>query len=252
MGARLKLWCVWLELVIKLRPAFSRLRTFQWFLVALAGFSVRTDLRGVSSFIRAFGLKASCYQSLLDFFASASMCPDKLAFIWTRVVLSCFSGILKVNGRILLVADGIKIPKSGRKMPAVKRLHQQSGSNTKPEYITGHSCQSLGVLAGSLLSVFCTPLITRIHEGIKFTNRDKRTQLDKLVEMVRSLKIKPPFILIADAYYASGKIITPFLAEGNHLLTRMKSNAVAYADPIAGKIKNRGRPKIYACAALIL
>ena len=29
--------------------------------------------------------------------------------------------------------DGVKIPKRGKKMPAVKLLHQQSESNTKPE-----------------------------------------------------------------------------------------------------------------------
>jgi hypothetical protein len=40
----------------------------------------------------------------------------------------------------VLVGDGIKIPKRGKKMPAVKLLHQQSESNTKPEYIMGFLC----------------------------------------------------------------------------------------------------------------
>ena len=48
-------------------------------------------------------------------------------------------------------ADGIKIPKCGRKMPAVKFLHQQSEANTKPEFITGHSLQAVSLLVQSRL-----------------------------------------------------------------------------------------------------
>ncbi len=44
--------------------------------------------------------------------------------------------LLTVNGRLLLVGDGLKVPKEGRKMPAVKKLHQESSSNTKPPYTT--------------------------------------------------------------------------------------------------------------------
>jgi hypothetical protein len=37
-------------------------------------------------------------------------------------------------------------------MPAVKKLHQQSESNTKPAYIFGHSCQAVAVLTSLGLS----------------------------------------------------------------------------------------------------
>ena len=33
-------------------------------------------------------------------------------------------------------------------MPGVKKLHQESDGNTKPEYIFGHSCQAVAVRAG--------------------------------------------------------------------------------------------------------
>ena len=75
-----------------------------------------------------------------------------------------------MNGRSVLVGDGIKVAKSGRKMPGVKKLHQQSESNTKPEYIFGHSCQAIAVLTQALSSVFAIPLACRIHEGVVFSN----------------------------------------------------------------------------------
>ena len=48
-------------------------------------------------------------------------------------------------------------------MPAVKYLHQQSASNTKPEYIMGHSLQAIslfvhsGALRSTLPAFFSVP-----------------------------------------------------------------------------------------------
>jgi len=75
----------------------------------------------------------------------------------------------------VLLGDGIKIPKSGRKMPAVKRPHQASENNTKPEFIMGHSVQVVSVLVAAAGSLLVVPLSGRIHEGVKFSNRDHLT-----------------------------------------------------------------------------
>ncbi len=239
------IWFHWLSIVWQLRAACSRLRTFLWLSVCLAGMCIRPDLFGVTSIVRAFGLKEHCYDRLLDFFHSPSLNLNKLSCIWVRTVLNVFSGILKVNGRLLIVGDGIKIPKSGKKMPGVKLLHQESESNTKPRYIMGHSCQAVAVLAGALQSVFAVPLASRIHEGVVFSNRDKKTLLDKISLLVDSLNL-PPFYFIADAYYASRKLISSLLKQNNHLISRVRFNAVAYL-PVAVSCKKRtkGRPKRY-------
>jgi hypothetical protein len=78
-------------------------------------------------------------------------------------------------------------------MPGVKKLHQQSESNTKPDYIFGHSCQAVAVLTQALSSVFALPLACRIHEGTVFSNRDYRTLLDKMILLPDSLELKEPF-----------------------------------------------------------
>ncbi len=89
-----------------------------------------------------------------------------LAHHWSALVLRMFPDIARFNGRLLLLADGIKAPKSGRKMPAVKKLDQASDSNTKPPYIMGHSCQAVSLLAGGGNRLFAVPLAARIHEGV--------------------------------------------------------------------------------------
>ena len=242
------LWKPWWELVCELRSACARTRTFLWMAVCLAGMTTRQDLMGVTSLVRVLGLVPACYDRLLDFFHSPALDLNKLTRAWRDLVFRVHPGILRVDGKPVLVGDGIKIAKAGRKMPGVKKLHQTSESNTKPAYIFGHSCQAVAVLTHALSSVFALPLACRIHEGVVFSNRDKRTLLDKMILLLNSLGIEEPCIFVADAYYATGKIVRGLLAKGNHLVTRVRRNSVAYfpaTPPPPATPRRRGRPKKY-------
>jgi hypothetical protein len=242
----MELWLVWWNQVRQLRPAFSRTRTFVWFAVALAATCVRTDLLGVTSLVRALGLREHFYDRLLDCFHSRALDLDALTRLWVSLVLSTLRPFLyTVHGRIVLVADGIKVAKTGRKMPAVKKLHQESDNNTKPEFIFGHSCQAIAVIVRATSSFFAVPLACRIHEGVVFTNRDHRSLLDKLVLLVNSLAVTLPFYLVADTYYAAANIIRPLLKGGQHLVAAVRSNAVAYEAAPPVTVPRRGRPRTY-------
>jgi len=87
--------------------------------------------------------------------------------------------------------------------------------------------------------------VAKIHEGIIFSNRGKRTLLDKMIILIDSLNIPGNFIFLADAYYASRKIILPLLKKGNHLVSRVRANAVAYYPAPLSEPGKLGRPKIY-------
>ena len=209
------LWKWWWEMACELRPACARTRTFLWMSLCLAGMTTRKELAGVTSIVRALGLLPACYDRLLDFFHSPALDLGKLTRAWRTLVFRAHPGILRVNGRPVLVGDGIKVAKSGRKMPAVKKLHQQSESNTKPEYIFGHSCQAVAVLARALSSIGAVPLACRIHEGVLFSNRDQRTLLDKMVQLIDALGRTEPFYFVADAYYATGSMVRGRPIEGH-------------------------------------
>ena len=239
------LWMRWWNAIALLRPAFSRLRSFLWFATAVAGMTVRPDLLGVTSLVRALSLKPVFYDRLLNHFHSAAVKPDALSALWTRLVLKLFPAPVRVNGRLVLVGDGIKAAKRGKKMPGVKLLHQQSDSN-KAEYIMGHSLQAICLLVQAAETVFAVPLAMRIHEGIVWSNRDQRTLLDKMLALIGIVGIADACYFVGDAYYASGKIIHGLLKQNHHLVTRARSNAVAYRPfaPPQGP-KRRGRPKIY-------
>lgn len=236
------LWnTLWFNLQ-QLRPAFTRERTFLWFALALAGFLTRNDLAGVTSIIRALGLLPPYYFHLLGMFHSNGLKLSELTSLWRKVVCKSLSRfIYRVNGRPICIADGIKVAKAGKKMPAVKILHQESESNTKPEYIYGHSCQAIALLAGTLTSLFAVPLGCRIHEGLVFSNRDKRTLLDKLITLMRTIAFDEPVTMVADAYYGSRKIIRALLKDGHHLVVALRRNAIAYASAPTPKRKKKKR-----------
>ena len=210
------LWMAWWEVIWQLRPAFSRTRTFLWAAVALAGFSTRRDCEGVSSFMRCQFLKDACYHRLRDAFHSSGVKLGRLSRLWAQLCLRIFSSHLcREAGRIVLVADGLKNPKEGRKMPAVKLLHQESTNNSKPEYVMAHSCQCISLLVKTVGSFFAVPLAARIHEGVKFTNRDRRTLFDKMLELLFEVTVDfPSFYFLADAYYACRKMGKGLIAVG--------------------------------------
>ena len=61
------LWLLWWSALQLVRPAFSRLRTFMWFAAAVAGFTVRTELLGVTSIARALKLRKKGYENLIRY-----------------------------------------------------------------------------------------------------------------------------------------------------------------------------------------
>jgi len=249
----MRLWMVWFEAVATLRPACSRGRTYCWMVVALMGLSIRTELAGVTSFVRVLGLSPSRYNPLLRVFHSSGVNLDRLTVLWVRWCRHAFPPVM-VGGSLVVLADGVKIPKEGRKMPAVKKLHQASDNNSKPPFIFGHSFQAVSLLirtaAGHAAAI---PLAARIHEGVVWSNRDRRTLLDKLVLLFLPLAatLEAPVILVADAYYASRKVICPLLGAGHQLVTRVKKNCVAYQPAPQPKQRRRGRPRLYGKRQLL-
>jgi hypothetical protein len=215
--------------------------------LVLVGFSMRLDSAGVTSFIRAVSLDPMVYKGMLHFFNySTGLLLARLTAIWIGLAHHLFTP-LEAGGYWVYVADGLKVAKEGKKMPGVKKLHQTSENNTKAEYIMGHSFQAIAMLA-CLASgqVVAAPLVARIHEGVIWFPGDRRSLLDKMVSLFQETvaPVGRKALLVADAYYASRKVIVPLMEKGHQLLTRVRSNAVAYR-PAAPRKSRRGRPKKY-------
>jgi hypothetical protein len=244
----MKLWREWMRCTGALRGACTRRSTFLWLLLVLAAMAARPDLLGVSSFVRAAWLEPAQYHMLLHFFHSPALSLPLLVDAWVRLVLRLFNPV--TEGEFLVfVGDGLKVPKEGKKMPAVKNLHQESDDNAKPAFIMGHSFQAVGLLVRSPLEeVFAVPLVCRICEGLIWRRCvNPKSLLDKMVDLFLLVAgiAKRRAVLVADAYYASWKVINPLLQEGHQLVTKVKRSAVAFQPAPNPKVRRRGRPRKY-------
>jgi len=242
------LWSEFVRCVRCLQTACRRKKTAMWLTIALIAWAARPDLLGVTSFVRASFLHEACYRLLLNFFHSGALVLPLLLDAWTRLSVTLFAPVVE-SGHTVLVADGLKVAKEGKKMPAVKCLHQESNDNSKPEFIMGHSIQVIGMLVtaatGQILSV---PLLARICEGLVWGRAyDRKSLLDKLVDMFMEIAgvLRRPLLLVADAYYASAKVILPLVRNGHALITRVRKNAVGFEIAATPKTRKRGRPKKY-------
>lgn len=238
------LWTEWSKAFSELRSAFSRQLTFWWAVIYCAGLAVRTNNRGVSSIVDALGLKANSYESLLRLCHSGAVNLDKLLVCWVALCLRLFRPVC-IDGYIVLFGDGIKVGKEGRKMPAVKLMHQSSQSNSKAEYIMGHYLQALSLAVvtpiGRIASI---PLLARIHDGLVFSNRSQETVIDRFGKVIEKVSdaANTPAITVADAYYANRAMIDQVRKIGSHLVSRVAHNTAAHVPAPTLKKRQRGRP----------
>ena len=199
--------------------------------------------------IRGLGLGEAAYHALLHFYHSSAMNTNRLSQLWLCSIFRFFKRwIVKVNGRPVVIVDALKNAKEGKKMPAVRLWHQESSNNSKPEYIMGHMLQGVSLLVESAGLSMAVPICARIHGGVRWSNRSRRTLLDTMIQMMVELpweSLKVTTTVVADAYYAAAKVVKTFLKMGHHLIARARLNAVAYRKAPVSQGKRRGRKPLY-------
>jgi hypothetical protein len=154
------------SILVQFRSVFSRQAAFHWFVIIAWAFMLRLEAFGITSLVRCLGLAPPEYFNLLHFFHSSAFHIQALCARWTEIVKQCTQPIC-IAGLPLFVVDGIKAAKAGRKMPAVKLLHQESTDNTKPGHIMGHFWGAVSSLVQAGPHVFAIPLRFQIQDGLQ-------------------------------------------------------------------------------------
>ncbi|MEJ2443084.1 MAG: hypothetical protein P8Y42_06430 [Exilibacterium sp.] len=185
----MQLWIYWFEAIWLVRPACSRLKTFMWFIVCVAGLTIRFDPLGVTSIIRALGIHEKYYQNLLDNFHSPGINLSLMTALWAKIVLRLFPNPVVVNGRLVLVGA---------------------------EYIMGHSIQAVSLLIQASNSFLAVLLNAKIHEGIVFSNRSKRTLLDKMLALLVDININQPYYFVAKTPKTCSRAAAEFFRRGGN------------------------------------
>lgn len=246
-------------ILLAFSPCFSRVAAFRWFVVTIFGFLVRLDFHGVTSLVRWLALDPEHYETLLSFFRASSWQLRRIQQCWVGVIQK-YCPLLTLNGHLLMVGDGIKIVKEAKRMPGVKKLHQESDNSGKPPFIFGHHFGVVGLLAGTLKGIFCVPVMAEIHEGVEklrafqgkqppiVEGEESVTIVTLMLTLASNLarSLGRPSMVILDAYFAVGPaflIARKCLDDQGqrllHVITKAKSNVVAH-DPAVRN--SRGRP----------
>jgi hypothetical protein len=102
--------------------------------MVIIGFIGSSEMIGVSSFCRFWGLGGTVYNVFLNFFRSNAWSVEVLAFQWAAFVLSQ-NVVIQKQGRAVLLGDHTCAPKDARRMPGVTTLHQHSETQTRQSYV---------------------------------------------------------------------------------------------------------------------
>ena len=172
---------------------------------------------------------------------------------WIRFV-GTSSALFTENGLPILIGDGVKQSKEGKKMPGVKRLHQESENSGKAEYIFGHMWGAVGILVGNAEKLFCLPLSASLHDGDKLMrkwNDEAYEPVSHVVQIVRDAfsiaTVLGDCILLLDAYFFTTSLLKNMAKQASELgrklsiVTRAKMSTVAYNLPV--QHNGRGRPR---------
>ena len=248
------MWNLLNKILTNFKECFSRQAPFNWFVIIIIGFMLRSDSLGITSIIRDLNLSHSSYATMIHFFHASSWTLEIISNKWVYVVKS-FAPIYKEDGITILVGDGVKASKEARKMPGIKKLHQESENSSKGEYIFGHMFGGIGVLAGNSSKLFCIPLFINLQDGVKTIRNWKQPQEkheSHIVQMIQngfsiSKTMGEKAILLLDRYFLS----VPALIALNMLnqqmdgllqiVTKAKKSCTAYEKP--GEYSGRGRPR---------
>ena len=128
---------------------FSRKAAFRWFVIITLGLMLCSDKLGVTSVIRDLALRPDCYVSMIHFFRASSWSLESIRQRWFEAV-KAYSPLYQEGQFHVLIGDGVKQSKEGRRIPGVKKLFQESENSAKSQYIHGHMFGGLGVLAGDV------------------------------------------------------------------------------------------------------
>jgi len=168
---------------------------------------------------------------------------------------------VQFDGQAVLIGDHTMTAKDGRCMPGVVTLHQESETQSKPNYFRGHFWGAIGLLIGTAAASFCLPLSLRIHQGFKHLRQQDRadkhpeTSATRLVQMALDFALAQDqrCILVLDAFFSVAAVLKlaasvwsvtckkPMLT----ILVRAKKSYAAYLPAQLPDRRGPGRPQKY-------
>jgi len=239
------------DILTQFKEKIKREKTWRWFVVIILGLMMRKEQRGVTSIISGLGIEPKYYHTMLHFFRSKAYKVEELYEKWVEVALK-YAVVIEIRGRLVLLGDHIKVAKEGLRMPMVQVHHQSSENVGKAEYIEGHIYGQISAVITNGTDSRAMAMAAELQESAVKTGGD--TLIEQTVKLAGEVtkNAKRAAICVLDAYFCSGTtfatadgVVDESGARMLEIVTRAKSNTVAYRDPVAKDNTKAGRPRKY-------
>ena len=243
------------DILLKFLPEFKRTKTWRWFVVMVMGLMIRKNHNGVTSTIAALRIKPELYHTALHFYRSEGYDVNELYGKWIHIATEK-SNLVVIGGRMLILADHIKISKEGRRMPDIQIHHQESQNSGKSEYVEGHIYGNVSAVITAGNTSRSLPLLTHLHKVPPKDEATKKPIGDTIVvQMINSVgedakQIGKPVLSVKDAYFCKASTFNcaETITDDNgeklvEVVVRAASDTIAFTAPIAEKTP--GRPRKY-------
>lgn len=225
--------------------------------ILLAGVLLATGRRTASRWFQAAGVKDD-WDRFYDLLVSLGKSTSSLMLpLLIRIVRRFDPG---PGGRWKLALDDSPTQRYGRHVQGANVHYNPTPGPANQAWLYGHNWVCLAfLLTHSLWGVLALPVLSRLYvrqrdvAKLKTQHGDWNFQtklelaLDLVREAIRNLRAlgsQAGWLIIMDGAYAAASLLRPLLAEGAHVICRLRRNAQLYDLP-APRTGRRGRPPIY-------
>jgi len=240
--------------------SFSRLldrRISFRFPILLAGVLLATGRRTASRWFQAAGVKDD-WDRFYDLLVSLGKSTSTLMLpLLIRIVRRFDPG---PGGRWKLALDDSPTQRYGRHVQGANVHYNPTPGPAKQAWLYGHNWVCLAfLLTHSLWGILALPVLSKLYvrqkdvAKLKSQHGDWKFQtklelaLDLVREVIRNLRAlgsQAGWLIIMDGAYAAASLLRPLVAEGAHVICRLRRNAQLFDLP-GPRTGRRGRPPIY-------
>ena len=225
--------------------------------IVVAGMLLATGRRTASRWFQCAGV-GDDWDRFYELLMSVGRATSSLMLPLVILILRRFDP--GPNGRWKVAVDDSPTQRYGRHVEGANVHHNPTPGPAGHSWLFGHNWVCLAVLlTHPLWAVLALPVLSKLyvrrddvtklrarHGEWKFqTKHELALELVReLIGTLRGLGSRAGWIILMDGAYAASKLLRGLLAEGAHVISRLRRDAQLYdlPTPVAGR---RGRPRIY-------
>ena len=239
----------WQVMVIALSSVLHQRSAFRLAVIFAAMLFAR-GRKTITSWLRAAGI-SRCYKAYYYFIGSLGNKTENIA---TELFKIMISRIYKNTNTILAAIDDSPTSRYGPKVAGAGIHHNPTPTPDGKKFIYGHVWVTLSAIARHKnFGTIGLPLLARMYvkaKDIKDVGLSFRSKTEQAVELSKwayncCKSLKKKLWIVTDGGYTRASFLKPVIKAGVVIITRLRKDAVLYAELKQPRKRKRGRPRKY-------